>query len=157
MIGSPEFRYNNNAAWGFTTGIISGFMFAAAMASIRKTHDIELTNLIALMLISSAAGALAILPLGLIIDHGHFVPLNWQDITLVIVYGTVMQCVAWGLVAFSIPKLSLALTGLIMLSEPVAALVIDYLLLDKPINALQWFGAIVTLTAIYIGSVVRRP
>ncbi|MBV7434070.1 DMT family transporter [Cardiobacteriaceae bacterium TAE3-ERU3] len=157
MIGSPEFRHNDNAAWGFTSGIISGLMFAAAMASIRKTHDIEITNLIALMLISSAAGALAILPLGLIIDHGHFVPIGWQDIALVIVYGTVMQCVAWGLVAFSIPKLSLALTGLIMLSEPVAALVIDYLLLDKPINALQWFGAFVTLTAIYIGSIVRRP
>ena len=157
MIGSPEFGHNDNAAWGFTSGIISGFMFAAAMASIRKTHDNEITNLIALMLISSAAGALAILPLGLIIDHGHFVPVGWQDITLVIIYGTVMQCVAWGLVAFSIPKLSLALTGLIMLSEPVAALIIDYLLLNKPINALQWFGALVTLTAIYIGSIVRKP
>lgn len=50
------------------------------------------------------------------------------------------------------PLLSLSLTGLLLLSEPVAALLIDYFWLDKPINTLQWFGVVLTLSAIYLGS-----
>ena len=44
------------------------------------------------------------------------------------------------------------LTGLLLLSEPVVALVIDYFGLDKPINHWQWAGAVLTLVAIYLGS-----
>ena len=55
------------------------------------------------------------------------------------------------MIAYAIPLLSFSLTGLLLLSEPVAALLIDYFWLDKPINALQWSGAVLTLTAIYLG------
>ena len=68
------------------------------------------------------------------------------------IYGAVMQCVAWGMIAYTIPYLSLGLTGLLLLSEPVVALVIDYFGLDKPINHWQWAGAVLTLVAIYLGS-----
>ena len=68
------------------------------------------------------------------------------------IYGAVMQCVAWGMIAYTIPYLSLGLTGLLLLSEPVIALVIDYFGLDKPINHWQWAGALLTLVAIYLGS-----
>ena len=44
------------------------------------------------------------------------------------------------------------LFGLLLLSEPVVALVIDYFGLDKPINHWQWAGAVLTLVAIYLGS-----
>jgi len=68
-----------------------------------------------------------------------------------------MQCLAWGLIAYSIPKLSLALTGLLLLTEPIAALVIDYSWLDKQINTLQWSGALLTMFAIYLGSLKPKP
>ena len=68
------------------------------------------------------------------------------------IYGAVMQCVAWGMIAYTIPYLSLGLTGLLLLSEPAVALVIDYFGLDKPINHWQWTGAVLTLVAIYLGS-----
>lgn len=155
LIASPEFTHNNQATWGFVSGIISGSMLAASMSCIRKTHDIEATNIIALMVMINIGGALFVLPIALI-ENAAFFPNDLQSWGLVIIYGVVMQCFAWGLIAFAIPRLSLALTGLILLSEPVAALVIDYFWLDKPINALQWLGASVTLFAIYIGSVKRR-
>ena len=61
-----------------------------------------------------------------------------------------------GLIAYAIPLLSLSLTGLLLLSEPVAALLIDYFWLDKPINAVQWGGAALTLLAIYLGSLKTK-
>ena len=42
--------------------------------------------------------------------------------------------------------------GLLLLTEPVAALFIDFAFLGKPISALQWLGAAITLLAIYLGS-----
>lgn len=137
MIASPEFASNQAAIWGFVTGIISGAMLAASMSFIRKTHDTEPTPIFILMQLVSIGGVIAMMLPMLIFDSGHILPATWSEVGWILVYGTIMQCIAWGLIAYSIPKLSLALTGLLLLTEPIAALVIDYTWLDKSINALQ--------------------
>lgn len=152
MIGSPEFAQNTAATWGFVTGIISGGMLAASMTFIRKTHDTEPTPIFMLMQLISIGGVLAMIVPMLILDKGHIVPNTWSELGWVLVYGAVMQCLAWGLIAYSIPKLSMAVTGLLLLTEPVAALIIDYSWLNKSINTLQWSGALLTMLAIYLGA-----
>lgn len=157
MIGSPEFAQNKAATWGFVTGIISGAMLAASMTFIRKTHDTEPTPIFVLMQLVSIGGVLAMIVPMFVFDMGNILPNTWSEIGWILIYGTVMQCLAWGLIAYSIPKLSLALTGLLLLTEPIAALVIDYSWLDKPINTLQWSGALLTMFAIYLGSLKPKP
>ncbi|KAA0939586.1 DMT family transporter [Psychrobacter sp. ANT_H59] len=157
MIGSPEFAQNKAATWGFITGIVSGAMLAASMTFIRKAHDTEPTPIFMLMQLISIGGGLAMIVPMFVFDMGDILPNSWSDIGWILIYGTVMQCLAWGLIAYSIPKLSLALTGLLLLTEPVAALVIDYTWLDKPINTLQWSGALLTMFAIYLGSLKPKP
>ena len=157
MIGSPEFAQNKAATWGFITGIVSGAMLAASMTFIRKTHDTEPTPIFMLMQLVSIGGGLAMIVPMFVFDMGNMLPNTWSDIGWILIYGTVMQCLAWGLIAYSIPKLSLALTGLLLLTEPIAALVIDYTWLDKPINTLQWSGALLTMFAIYLGSLKPKP
>ncbi|MDO5091582.1 MAG: DMT family transporter [Cardiobacteriaceae bacterium] len=155
LIASPEFGHNQQALWGFVSGIVSGGMLAASMTSIRKTHEREAVPLVALMLILNGVGALSALPVALVAGENLW-PRGVGDVGLILVYGLVMQCLAWSLIAYAIPRLSLALTGLILLTEPVAALLIDAFWLAKPITALQWGGALLTLFAIYLGSVNRR-
>ena len=108
------------------------------------------------MLLVSVGGMLALLLPTLLLDWNQLYPTNLRDLGLIFIYGAVMQCFAWGLIAYAIPLLSLSLTGLLLLSEPVAALVIDYFWLDKPINATQWSGAALTLLAIYLGSLKSK-
>ncbi|MBU5615864.1 DMT family transporter [Psychrobacter sp. TAE2020] len=157
MIGSPEFAQNSAATWGFVTGIVSGAMLAASMTFIRKTHDTEPTPIFVLMQLISIGGVLAMIVPMLLFDQGNILPNSWSELAWVLVYGTVMQCLAWGLIAYSIPKLSLTLVGLLLLTEPIAALVIDYSWLDKPINSLQWAGALLTMFAIFLGSLKPKP
>ncbi len=157
MIGSPEFAHNTNATWGFVAGIVSGGMLAASMTFIRKTHDTEPTPIFVLMQLISIGGVVAMIVPMFVLDMGNIMPNTLSELGWVLVYGAVMQCVAWGLIAYSIPKLSLALTGLLLLTEPVAALIIDYSWLDKPINTLQWSGALLTMFAIYLGSIKPKP
>lgn len=157
FIASPEFANNDHAAYGFVTGIVSASMLAASMTFIRLTHQAAPTPIFILMQRISIGGSLAMLLPMLMFDSGNILPNTLSESGWIVVYGTVMQCLAWGLIAYSIPKLSLALTGLLLLSEPVAALVIDYFWLDKPINGLQWAGAALTMFAIYLGSLKPRP
>ena len=156
LIASPEFGHNSNAAWGFISGIVSGSMLALSMTFVRKTHQIERVSLFPMMLLVSVGGMLALLLPTLLLDWNQLYPTTWRDLGLIFIYGAVMQCFAWGLIAYAIPLLSLSLTGLLLLSEPVAALVIDYFWLDKPINATQWSGAALTLLAIYLGSLKSK-
>lgn len=153
LIGSPEFAYNQQASWGFISGIVSGLMLALSMVYIRKTQQTAVIPIFPLMFRLSLGGMAVLLLPALWLNSHNLYPTDWQQIGLIVVYGAVMQCMAWGLIAYSIPLLSLSLTGLLLLSEPVAALVIDYLWLQKPINTTQWFGAILTMLAIYLGSI----
>ena len=151
LIGSPEFGHNGNAVWGFISGITSGGMLALSMVCIHKTHQIEKTSLFPMMMILSFGGVLSLIIPSILFDSHALYPATMRDIGLVLIYGAVMQCFAWGMIAYAIPLLSFSLTGLLLLSEPVAALLIDYFWLDKPINAHQWSGAVLTLIAIYLG------
>ncbi|WP_296402946.1 DMT family transporter [Psychrobacter sp.] len=153
LIASPEFANNTHAAYGFITGIVSASMLAAAMTFIRLTHQALPTSIFLLMQRISLGGSLAMLIPMLLFDQGQIWPNSLSEWGWIMVYGTVMQCLAWGLIAYSIPNLSLALTGLLLLTEPVAALFIDYFWLEKPINFLQWSGAGLTMLAIYLGSI----
>lgn len=158
MIASREFDSNQQATMGFVMGIASGMMLAGSMSLIRVAHHIEKRHtgrqidIFALMLLLSIGGVVSLILPMLVFDRGALYPTTWQDMGLILVYGAVMQCFAWGLIAYSIPRLTLALTGLLLLCEPVAALVIDYFWLLKPINSLQWLGAALTMLAIYLGS-----
>lgn len=158
MIAGREFHQNQQAMLGFVMGIASGAMLAGSMSLIRVAHNLEQRqtgrqiDIFALMLLLSMGGVVALILPMLVFDSGALYPTTWQEVGLILVYGAVMQCFAWGLIAYSIPKLTLALTGLLLLCEPIAALLIDYFFLLKPINALQWLGAGITMVAIYLGS-----
>lgn len=152
MIGSPEFRHNSYALWGFVSGVMSGGCLAVSMIFIKQTHTHQQVALMPLMTLVGIGGAVALLPLMMVFD-AKILPTTLSEIGWILVYGTVMQCMAWGMIVFSIPRLNLTLTGLLLLSEPVAALVIDFVWLDKPINGLQWAGAVLTMGAIYLGSI----
>ncbi|OOF47326.1 DMT family transporter [Rodentibacter trehalosifermentans] len=155
LIAGEELQHNIEGIYGIIIGLLSAMMLAGSMVMVKKVHQEEPTALFPLMLIISFSGALVLIVPSLIFNAAQLYPTNWQDWGLIIIYGAVMQCVAWGMIAYAIPLLSLGLTGLLLLSEPVAALVIDYFYLDKAINQWQWLGAALTLFAIYLGSAKR--
>lgn len=156
LIASPEFAHNDAALWGFVSGIASGAFLAISMAYIRRTHEVVRVPILPMMTTVGAGGALTMLPMMLLWNWEQIMPTTMSEWGWVFVYGTVMQCMAWGLIAYSIPKLALSLTGLLLLSEPVAALLIDYFWLHKAISGLQWGGAFLVMFAIYLGSLKAR-
>ena len=156
LIASPELQHNIEAGYGIFIGLLSGACLAASMASIRQAHSIEPISIFPLMWLISISGASALILPARIFNADSLYPTTLTDIGLILIYGVVMQCIAWGMIAYTIPLLSLGLTGLLLLSEPVAALVIDAFLLHKSINVWQWIGAFLALVAIYLGSLKNK-
>ena len=156
FIASPEFAHNSSALWGFVSGILSGAFLAVSMSFVRRTHEVADVAIFPMMTLVGVGGALALLPLMLMFDGEQILPTTPSEWGWILVYGAVMQCMAWGLIAYSIPKIALSLTGLLLLTEPVATLLIDYFWLHKPINAMQWCGAFLVMFAIYLGS-LKKP
>lgn len=148
-------EWQNNAAYGVIIGLLSGAMLALSMTFIRQTHRYEATDLMPLMLLTCVGGLTALIVPALL-QNSAFCPQSGRDVALIMIYGVVMQCMAWGLIAYCIPVLSLTLTGLLLLSEPLAALLIDRVLLHKNISTWQYLGIILTLSAIFLGSLKRQ-
>lgn len=156
LIASPEFSHNQAALWGLISGLVSGLMLALSMVYVRKSQQAAAMPIFPMMLLMALGGMAALVLPSLWFNTDNLFPVTAAQIGWILVYGIVMQCLAWGLIAYAIPLLSLSLTGLLLLSEPVAALLIDFFLLDKPINALQWCGALLTMAAIYLGSLKNK-
>ena len=72
---------------------------------------------------------------------------------MLIIYGVLVQFVGWLLVNRSIGAISLGLAGLILLLEPVITYFIDVTFLGKASSTLQICGALLTIFAVYIGSI----
>jgi len=76
-----------------------------------------------------------------------------QTLVMLIIYGVMVQFVGWLLVNRSIGAISLGLAGLILLLEPVITYFVDVAFLGKASSALQIAGALLTIFAVYIGSI----
>ena len=152
LIVSPELNHNHHGLWGLISGLLSGLMLALSMVCVQKIHKITKTPIFPLMFWISIGGMMMLIAPVLWLDWGKILPRSWEQIAWILVYGSLMQCFAWGMIAYAIPLLTLSLSGLLLLSEPIAALLIDFIFLDKAINITQWFGTMITLLAIYWGS-----
>jgi drug/metabolite transporter (DMT)-like permease len=71
--------------------------------------------------------------------------------------GLFSQSVGWILISHALPGMRASLSGFILLLQPCLAFVWDVLLFQRPTSWLNWVGVVLTLAAIYIGTVMRRP
>ncbi|MBU8933526.1 MAG: DMT family transporter [candidate division Zixibacteria bacterium] len=68
----------------------------------------------------------------------------------------VVQALGWWTISRSLPRVAASRGGLALLLQPVLATVWGYMFFGERLGLLQIVGAVVTLTAIYIGSVSQK-
>lgn len=96
LIASPELSHNLQGGYGIFIGLLSGACLAGSMAAIRQAHHIQPISIFPLMWIISFSGALALILPALWLNADSLYPTTVKDIGLVVIYGVVMQCLAWG-------------------------------------------------------------
>lgn len=142
---------------GVVYGLASGLAYACCMYFLKMTAELPAGggDKIAQMLnLSLWAAALL---LGYALASGErLVIADGQTLLMLVIYGVLVQFIGWLLVNRAIGFISLGLAGLILLLEPVITYFVDVLFLHKPSSLLQMGGALLTVVAVYVGS-LRAP
>ncbi|WP_152222268.1 DMT family transporter [Pseudomonas sp. SCB32] len=142
---------------GVVYGVLSGLAYAICVYFLKINTQLPDGggDKIAQMLNLSLWAALVLLAYALANGESLAIHDGWTLLMLVI-YGVLVQFVGWLLVNRSIGAISLGLAGLILLLEPVITYFIDIAFLGKTNSTLQVCGALLTILAVYIGS-IRPP
>lgn len=139
---------------GVVYGVLSGLAYAICVYFLKVNTQLPDGggDKIAQMLNLSLWAALVLLGYALL-NNESLAIVDGQTLLMLIVYGVLVQFVGWLLVNRSIGALSLGLAGLILLLEPVITYFIDITLLGKESSLVQISGALLTIVAVYIGSI----
>lgn len=138
---------------GVIFGIASGLAYAICVYYLKAASNLPEGggDKIAQMLNLSLWSGLVML--GYAVLRGESLAIgDGQTLLMLVIYGVMVQFVGWLMVNRSIGFISLGLAGLILLLEPVITYFVDVVFLDKPSSAVQIGGALLTVVAVYIGS-----
>ena len=70
--------------------------------------------------------------------------------------GLMSQTAGWLLITQSLPRITAAIAGLILLLQPSLAFLWDVIFFDRETSPTAWAGVILALSAIYLGATSRR-
>lgn len=141
---------------GVLFGIASGLAYAVCVYYLKAASQLPCGgDKLAQMLNLSLWAGLVMLGYALLRGESLVIA-DGQTLLMLVIYGVMVQFAGWLLVNRSIGHISLGLAGLILLLEPVITYFVDVALLGKPSSAVQIGGALLTVVAVYIGS-LRPP
>jgi len=63
------------------------------------------------------------------------------------------QVIGWLLITNALPNVRASLSGLVLLLQPAGAFLWDVVLFQRSTTMLNWLGVVLTLVAIYLGTV----
>jgi drug/metabolite transporter (DMT)-like permease len=105
---------------------------------------------------ATAGGAVGSLLLGLMFG-GLRLEMPWASFGWLVVLAITSQTVGWLLITLSLPRLPAALSSLLLLLQPAAALLLAYVVLGERASLLQLGGAAVVCTGVLVVSLATKP
>jgi drug/metabolite transporter (DMT)-like permease len=135
----------------FTAGAYAGYILT--LRNIRTTGKagsayatITVVSLVTALILAAAIG----------VEGDSFAIPSWSDAGWLLLYGFVPQVMGWVLISTSMSKLGAAQVGLVLLLQPTGSLIWDWLFFGRRFTAIELVGAVIALTAIYMGSLKSK-
>jgi drug/metabolite transporter (DMT)-like permease len=148
---APSSTLGDKYWWGVAFGLSTGAFYASYILTMRRLEKLSVgiptEQLIAAV---SAVAAIVLLPISLH-ESTLRLPVGMEWVWLPTL-ALVAQIAGWILITKNLPKVPLSRAGLIILAQPVVATVVGNLLFGESLSPLQLLGAVLTLAAIYLGT-----
>ena len=141
-------RYLHGVIYGLATGLFYA-NFIVTIKAVGPQAQRQFLPFMAWLSVFSAIAFLVVIQ----VEGGQVMPPDLRSWLLLLALAIVAQSVGWWLISQSLPRVDGARAGLLLLTQPVLATVWGMLFFAEWMTILQIIGAIVTLTAIYFGSV----
>lgn len=107
-------------------------------------------NMVLVCLCGAMVGSLEVAAVG-----ETFILPDLRSTLLLAAYGLVCSGLGWTLISGGLATVSASVAGLALILQPTCAFVWDMLFFNRPTTTVQIAGAVLTLTAIYMGTITR--
>lgn len=141
-------EYQTGVIFGLLTAVCyAGYMLAMRQARADATHqvpsrEVAVISLIAAILLGAAA----------VSEGGSLSIPTVNDAIWLACYGLLVHCVGLMFIASSLVKVTTTEVGLALLLQPSLSFAWDIIFFDRSLTVIEGIGAIVALSAIYLGS-----
>lgn len=140
---------------GVLYGLITGLAYANYLVTLKyASHKQALPDFVTLMAWVSTFTAL-FLGCAMIMENKGFFPPDLYALIILILLGLVPQTFGWWAISSGLADVKASQAGLILLLQPVLATMWGIIFFGEWLTPLQALGAILTLVAIYFGSVFK--
>lgn len=158
MIFAPDWTaLGEDYRAGVGYGLAAAVAYAAYLLTLRQArgHTEARSPLVTVQFV--ALGTALLLGTTAYAGGESFAIPNRGTLAALIGLGVLVQVVAWGLITTGIVRVPASRVGLLLLLQPALSFVWDVLLFDRETGPIQSAGAVLTLAAIYLGTVARNP
>ena len=149
MIGiGDEQVHSSQYLLGVGLGVATGVIYASYISSVRMATKGG-TDPIVVVVWVSVISSIFIFMLSLF--SGNDLTLEKSDWVAALVLAAVVQVGGWLVISRFLPRLTSSRSGLIILLQPVLAIILGVAFFNEPMDFNRLVGVLMTLTAIYFG------
>ncbi len=144
-------RYLRGVLYGLITGLAyANYLVTLKLAGQKQTLPdfVTLMAWVSLFTASLLGGAT------IIEDQGFFPP-DFYSLFILMLLGLIPQTIGWWSISTGLAKANASQAGLILLLQPVLATIWGIMFFDERLTLMQMLGAVLTLLAIYLGSLFQ--
>lgn len=138
--------------WGIIYGLLTAVCFTGLTLVMQKSQKIPdkhspVVNMMWVCFFGSLLGGV------LVVASGEtFVIPDIYSLFFLVVYGAVCTGLGWAFISKGLPKITVSLAGLVLILQPTGSFIWDMLIFSRPTTGLQLTGAVLTISAIYLGA-----
>jgi drug/metabolite transporter (DMT)-like permease len=151
-----EAAYGSDPTRGVVYGVLTGVAYAGFLLTLRQ-GSMDLRRIAGPLFDATAASAVVVAMLGVALGELDPLPAAEAQLWLVLL-ALSAQVLGWLLIALSLPRLPAVLTSVLLMLQPLLAVMFAALLVDERPSALQLVGAGAILAGVLLASSSRaRP
>ena len=150
IVGVNWNNLENDYKTGIYFGLLTAVCYTAFLLSLRKIQSDESHSQFSSLLIVSISCAI-FLGIKMLYTGDSFAIPDSKSLLALLGLGLFSQTIGWVLIANAMPQIRASFTGLILLLQPSLAFIWDVMLFNRPTDALNWTGVVITVAAIYMG------
>ncbi len=152
-VGSEDIQLTEHYLMGVFFGLLTGICYASYISLVKKaSHEHVQVGTLALMAWTALFCAIFLGVSGLL-EGEAMLPPDGRSWLFLLGLGLVPQAIGWKVISSSLPHIDAHRAGLALLLQPTMATVWGFLFFGEMLGPLQLLGAVVTLGAIYFGSI----
>lgn len=152
-IGSTSVKFTDTYILGVTFGLFTGLSYASYILAVKRgSNEQGSVGTGAFMAWTSLFTAI-FLGTASLIEGEPFWPPNTSSWLALVGLGLIPQALGWRAISSSLPQLAVTRAALVLLLQSVLATIWGMLVFQEYLAPVQIAGAVITLAAIYFGSV----